>query len=396
MIRMNGVEYLAGGERVLNQPLPIYSDEALSFLAAFSEALMCHPDAREFPDVMAAAFWCRKANLRKLRESYKGESARIGRGVVFHIAPSNIPVNFAFSYFFALLAGNANIVRIPSNRSRQAEIICEVMGQVLLDYPEIGARTMLVRYPRESTATQTFSSMADARMIWGGDGTIKTLRACEIKPRCLDVVFADRYSIAVIDGGAVLQADEKEIHRLAESFYNDTFLMDQNACSSPQLILWQNDTPAARERFWAAALHTVKERYLLQGMTAMDKYVQFCYEAMTYPEIKECLRQEGNLLYRSELSCIPEDCEIRFRGKGGYFYEYSLDSMDDFLKLASERYQTVTYFGIDAEALRAFVMEHGLLGVDRIVPIGQAMDIGVIWDGYDLISMLSRIIAVVK
>lgn len=37
-----------------------------------------------------------------------------GRGVAFHIAPSNVAVNFAFSLAAGLLTGNANIVRLSS------------------------------------------------------------------------------------------------------------------------------------------------------------------------------------------------------------------------------------------------------------------------------------------
>ena len=34
-------------------------------------------------------------------------------------------------------------------------------------------------------------------------------------------------------------------------------------------------------------------------------------------------------------------------------------------------------------------------GIDRIVPIGKAMDIDVIWDGHDLVRELSRIVKIV-
>ena len=56
----------------------------------------------------------------------------------------------------------------------------------------------------------------------------------------------------------------------------------------------------------------------------------------------------------------------------------------------SEKYQTITYFGIDAEELRSKIVANRLRGIDRIVPIGKAMDIGPMWDGYDIIRMLSR------
>ena len=82
---------------------------------------------------------------------------------------------------------------------------------------------------------------ADARMIWGGDKTIESIRSLKTKPRCVDITFADRYSICIINAEKILSLDEEKLSRLAESFYNDTFLMDQNACSSPQMIYWLND-----------------------------------------------------------------------------------------------------------------------------------------------------------
>jgi hypothetical protein len=38
------------------------------------------------------------------------------------------------------------------------------------------------------------------------------------------------------------------------------------------------------------------------------------------------------------------------------------------------------------------VVSNGLSGIDRIVPVGKALDMGVIWDGYDLIRTMSRIV----
>ena len=42
-------------------------------------------------------------------------ASRLGWGTVLHIAPSNIPVNFAFSFLMGFLSGNVNHVRVPSN-----------------------------------------------------------------------------------------------------------------------------------------------------------------------------------------------------------------------------------------------------------------------------------------
>jgi hypothetical protein len=41
------------------------------------------------------------------------------------------------------------------------------------------------------------------------------------------------------------------------------------------------------------------------------------------------------------------------------------------------------------------MLNSNLTGIDRIVPIGNALDIDFKWDGYDLIKTLSRIVSVI-
>ena len=45
---------------------------------------------------------------------------------------------------------------------------------------------------------------------------------------------------------------------------------------------------------------------------------------------------------------------------------------------------------MDNEALAQSFVTNYVKGIDRIVPVGEAMDIGLDWDGYDLIGTLSR------
>jgi hypothetical protein len=61
--------------------------------------------------------------------------------------------------------------------------------------------------------------------------------------------------------------------------------------------------------------------------------------------------------------------------------------------IVGERYQTVTCFGVDPEEIISLVVDTGWTGIDRVVPVGKALDIGVVWDGYNLIESLSRIVA---
>lgn len=367
------------------------SSNILDFISKLSEILRNDTLARTWPDVMSLAFWCRKSNILRISKDVMHKEMRLGRGLTFHIAPSNIPVNFAFSFLFSLLAGNANIVRVPTKSFPQIDIICKAIREALKSFPEIEKRTAFVRYIADKEQTMNFSMQADTRMIWGGDETISFIRKLPAKPRCIDIVFADRYSLAIFNGQSILNASDQEIKRLAENFYNDTWLMDQNACSSPQIILWHQDAKEARERFWKAAETYAENYYQIQAASAVDKITQACRDAIDIQEIKE-IKQVGSLLYRAELKCLPSSNLESLRGYCGYFYECPIKSLDEFVNLVTEKMQSLIYYGENPDILRKIVVDNELRGIDRIVPVGKAMDIGPIWDGYDILEMLSRII----
>ncbi len=397
--------------KIDNTPLRVFDEQVVQFLSELSAELLKSPLVRQYPDLSAFAFYIRKANLRKLQNQLFGTqnaepgtrnaelAARLGRGLCFHVTPANIPINFAFSWVFSLLAGNANIVRLPSKPFPQVDVLLDVMNHHLQLSPfnlTLSTRNAFVKYPRtDNETTAAYCAESDCRMIWGGDGTIASIKALSAQPRCIDIAFPDRYSVAMIDGAAVLAADDVQLARLVEGFYNDTYLMDQNACSSPQVILWENDSASARKRFWAAVESLAARKYVLQDAVAVDKYTLFCEESVANPSVKS-VTHVGNLLYRAELTTLSSHLSplTSHRGKGGFFFEHALTSREKFFAVVTERFQTITQFGIDVEELRGQIIAHHLRGIDRIVPIGQAMNIDAIWDGCDLIRTLSRVVQV--
>ena len=173
--------------------------------------------------------------------------------------------------------------------------------------------------------------------------------------------------------------------------YNDTYLVDQNACSSPQLILWQKSiTSEGRQKFWQAVEKIAHERYDLPPIKATSKYTNFCQNAINFPKAG-VLNNSDNVLYRADISELFEGLD-NLRGKFGLFYEYNVDSLEDIKNFVNEKYQTLTYFGFSPLELSEIVVNNNWRGIDRIVPVGKALDIGVIWDGYDLIGQMSRIV----
>ena len=82
----------------------------------------------------------------------------------------------------------------------------------------------------------------------------------------------------------------------------------------------------------------------------------------------------------------------KIRPYNGTFVEINLENIKEIKKIISKKCQTITYYGVENEELKNIVIKSGVLGVDRIVPVGRALDMSLIWDGKDLIYSLSRII----
>ena len=60
-------------------------------------------------------------------------------------------------------------------------------------------------------------------------------KSFKTKPRCIDLSFANRYSISVIDTKKA-ELKFKRFSNLVRKFYNDTYTMDQFGCSSPNSV----------------------------------------------------------------------------------------------------------------------------------------------------------------
>lgn len=243
---LRGVTYLVGNDEIVAalkdvSPKCPFDDSVVEFLNSLSKILMKSREAKAYPDVITLGFWMRKSSVLAFKERFVTDSSdiKIGRGVAFHIAPSNVPVNYAYSLLTGLLTGNANVVRIPSKDFPQVSIINKAINEALEEYPDMKPYICLVRYGRDQKVNDMFSALADTRIIWGGDNTIAEIRKSPLGPRAGEIAFADRYSLAVIDSDKYMEVSDKE--RLAEEFYNDTYLSDQNACTSPRLVVWMGE-----------------------------------------------------------------------------------------------------------------------------------------------------------
>ncbi len=94
-------------------------------------------------------------------------------------------------------------------------------------------------------------------------------------------------------------------------------------------------------------------------------------------------------MWRIKLERLDGNIED-FRCSGGYFNEYHASSISEITSVINTKYQTMSYYGIPKKELIEFIYQEKPNGIDRITPIGKTMDFSFNWDGYDLISTLSR------
>lgn len=379
-------------DRMQNAPtLSPFSEQVLNFLNIVSKVILSNRIAKAFPDVVTLGFWLRKASIEGLRRRFVQENEKgmlLGRGICFHIAPSNVPVNYAYSLFTGLLCGNKNIVRIPSKDFDQVTLINSAIREALNQMPEMEPYLCLVQYGHDQAVNQAFSALADVRIIWGGDNTIAEIRKASLKPRATEVTFADRYSLAVLDGEAYL--NEKNPEQIALDFYNDTYLTDQNACTSPRIVVWiGNNREQAKNRFWAELHKLVLKKYQITGVQAVNKLTSGYLLAAVSPdgEVKK-VRCDDNLIVRIEVK-HPTGNLMDLKDNSGYFFEYDCEDILELKDLCNDtRCQTISYLG--NKKMFQPLLNSGISGVDRIVPVGKTMDFDMIWDGYNLFERLTR------
>ena len=76
------------------------------------------------------------------------------------------------------------------------------------------------------------------------------------------------------------------------------------------------------------------------------------------------------------------------------FFEYETNDLNKISQYLNKKFQTLTYFGLDKNVCKKIIFDNLTDGIDRIVPIGQALDISLNWDGYNLNKSLTRVIEI--
>jgi hypothetical protein len=389
----NKIKIVLGKLQMSQKSLEIFDGRVVDFLNEIFINIKKNKSATEFSDLQAFGFWCRKANIKKLSNNYERNELVLGRGNVFHIAPSNVPMTFAYSFVFGMLSGNNNIVRLPSRNFVQVEILCQIISKILKKsrYVIIKKKICFIKYKKSNEISAYLSKEVDARLIWGGDKTINQFKKFDTSPRCIDLSFSDRYSISIVNSDKVEKLKQEDIKNLANKFYNDCYLMDQQGCSSPQAIFWiGKKNNQIKKVFWKHLSKIIDSKYDSDLSIANQKITSLSRVAIE-SDINFNLEYKNFKLIKLKVKSSSKNIES-LKCHFGTFAEIEIGSLNELKNTITKKFQTITYFGIDTKKIEKFILDNNISGIDRLVPVGRAFDIGPIWDGYDIIYSLSRIV----
>jgi hypothetical protein len=374
-----------------------FAPARLDTLARLSAAILADPVLRRDPASVSVAYWLRRAQLARLAEEFTTRAGaepdvlRVPVGRVLHLAPSNVDTLFVYSWALAYLCGNASVVRLSQESGIVVEALLRVIGSVALQDEELRGSNRFVTYGHDDAITGALSAWCAHRVIWGGDETVAAIRPLPLPSHASERVFGSKYSFAVIDAARYAAAPEDDRARIASGFFNDLFWFDQMACSSPHVVFWVG-TPEAAESaaqdFERALQAEIARRQFQPPVSSAVQRRTYAFGLAASSDVRVVLEHPGfvGVHLRDWVALDKDVCG------GGLFRHLPVATLSDVLGFVDEGDQTLTHWGLDREALRDFAAQAGTRGLDRLVPIGQALAFDVVWDGFHLIDdMLRRV-----
>jgi hypothetical protein len=368
-------------------------------IEALSQAFLAEPRLKQDPASVAVAYWMRRASIARLEAEWRRRveadptTVRVPVGRVLHLAPANVDTLFLYSWALSFLCGNANVVRLSRERDPRVDAMLESIRALAPRHPELRDRNRFVGYAHDAEVTAALSAWCSQRVIWGGDETVAAVRPLALPSHAGERVFGSKFSYSVFHAGRWLAAAPDERARIAGGFFNDLFWFDQMACSSPHLLFWvgsERETDAAIDVFENALQAEVDRRgYATEAPTAVHRRA-YAFDLAAEADV------EVNFAHRGFVGVRVRDPRGLARSicGGGLLRHYRLDRLDELEGFAAEQDQTLTHFGFTSDELRSLAARVGARGVDRIVPVGEALAFDVVWDGYDLLDDFTRCVRV--
>lgn len=372
----------------LQQP---FAEQDFAYCQALSEALLKAPQSRDFPDLIALGFWLRQANLKPLLAPYQLQDKFIRQplGLIFHSAPANVDSLFVYSGILSLLCGNKNVIRLSSRSGGSTAVLIEKIRALAETFPTQNARFQLVQCSYDSPELKALVNTVDGRVLWGSDLAIQAQRQLVMPAHARELSFGHKFSLCLLGAEQLLAADNKQFLQLVQLFYRDQLTFAQQGCSSAKAVLWLGEAvqvQQAQQKFWPALTELIQQK---QPLNSSEQYQALATaQQLIMSSEQQLMLTQQQSISRVTVSTLEPMFIDQHQGCG-LFLELQLSHLGQLNPMLTQAHQTLTVWGVDPSLLKNWLTSVHT-GLDRVMPVGQALNFNPKWDGTDLIDQFSR------
>jgi hypothetical protein len=340
-------------------------------------------------DLAALKHYISPRNLDNLYKELALVDQHKAIGNAFHICPRNVPTNFFYSFVWGLISGCNNIVKLPTIDDESVTTLLEILVNLneSKKHKKIFENNVLIKYDRSSSITNRISLISDVRLIWGSDESVSSIKNIPAKLQTKDLIFRNRISAAIISTEEIFKLDQLKLNLFFERFSRDYFDYNQRACSSPSVIFWVNSQNKNYDRksFWfnfSDFIEKNKNYTVEMSGLRISNLLKLIFKGFDVQSFNETKLKVG-LLKNKEFDIGELDCSF------GNFIEIEISSLDNFFQNLQYDFQTLTYYGFNSDQIKELTTKYRPK-IDRIVPIGYALKMHYIWDGYNVLYELIK------
>lgn len=312
-------------------------------------------------------------------------------GTLLHIAAGNMDILPAYSVAEGLLAGNINILKLPSADNG---ITVEIFELLLTIEPKLRDYVYIFDTPSDDiTAIKKMAAVADGIAVWGSDEAVSAVR--RFAPTgCRLIEWGHRLGFAYISG---YENKEQELTELAEHI----MMTKQLLCSSCQVIYLDTKNMDEMTDFcktFLPYLERAAEKYPVEDVGAVAEMTLRRYSDMLECTLSSARNMDGQVFQGKHCSltaCFDSDLELSYMYGNCIVKRLPEEQMMDCLRRSKGNLQTA---GLLTSASRRERLTELLIrcGVNRVMRAGNMSDafLGESHDGEYALRRYTRIVNV--
>ncbi|MBF0142126.1 MAG: hypothetical protein HQL59_01540 [Magnetococcales bacterium] len=399
----SGDDIVREARRLAGPSFPPGEEALLDLCDRWSRAIP-HSPASRVPGAVFLGMWLRRGAMESIlrRELFpEGRGAGWspegggwvrpqGVGIVGHWPAANIEIMPLVSMVCALIGGNRALVRIPPSLAAAVESLLAVLNGVDLE-GVMAARSVLLSFASDAqTMHEAMARCCDGALIWGGEESVRSVRALPFPVWARLQLFGPRVSVAMID--AASWRDPGERAAWATRLARDVWQFDQGACSSPQILFAERSTVDGGALLDALARALAEENRLHPRQAIEASLASAIVQARA-----ACLL--GDVANSARFPESPDYTVLAFAGpelprvtQGRCLNVVWVDDLMQAVERLDGSFQTIGIAVQGGERERLIAERAASRGVDRIVRLGSMHLFDSPWDGMRLVAPMVRFV----